>query len=343
MWNQKRNSEVSSSLLLLLLRRTHISVKPGITDPNTSVNFPICFFQDAFQKIAETYGGVDIFCNNAGIMNEIQWQKAVSINLVRQHGDPRFFCLTWSVWWWWWWCGVCCRCLPSRGITWLWSTWAGRAVAAEGSSSTSPPWPASSTSSYHLPERFFSKEGLKSPDIILGCLTLCFCRYRSSAIMSCLYGHQARTGWLHSSHGGEGAARHGSWWCYILFLIYVCVQTGCLCSIGLRRAYQRALSQFRPNWALFQRLVQTGTVLPSGWRDLSVCREAWDIKVGQILACITPFIIIYKHICWSKASRFSVGEVAECFLELATDETKNGEALLLLPKKKQYVTFPSFV
>lgn len=40
---------------------------------------------------------------------------------------------------------------------------------------------------------------------------------------------------------------------------------------------------------------------------------------------------------------FSVSEVAECFLELATDETKNGEALLLLPKTKQYVTFPSFM
>lgn len=41
-------------------------------------------FKVAFQKIAETFGGVDIFCNNAGILNEIQWQKTVSINLVRK-------------------------------------------------------------------------------------------------------------------------------------------------------------------------------------------------------------------------------------------------------------------
>lgn len=27
---------------------------------------------------------MDIFCNNAGILNEIQWQKTISINLVRK-------------------------------------------------------------------------------------------------------------------------------------------------------------------------------------------------------------------------------------------------------------------
>ncbi|XP_061595144.1 15-hydroxyprostaglandin dehydrogenase [NAD(+)] [Cololabis saira] len=36
----------------------------------------------AFQKAAETFGGIDILCNNAGIMNEGTWEKMVSINLM---------------------------------------------------------------------------------------------------------------------------------------------------------------------------------------------------------------------------------------------------------------------
>lgn len=38
---------------------------------------------------------------------------------------------------------------------------------------------------------------------------------------------------------------------------------------------------------------------------------------------------------------FSVSEVAQHILELVTDETKNGEALLVTPAGKQYITFPS--
>ncbi|XP_070839376.1 15-hydroxyprostaglandin dehydrogenase [NAD(+)]-like isoform X2 [Chaetodon trifascialis] len=36
----------------------------------------------AFQKTAETFGGIDILCNNAGILNESAWEKTVSINLM---------------------------------------------------------------------------------------------------------------------------------------------------------------------------------------------------------------------------------------------------------------------
>ncbi|MEQ2300247.1 hypothetical protein AMECASPLE_023347 [Ameca splendens] len=36
----------------------------------------------AFQKTKETFGGIDILCNNAGILNETKWEKTVSINLV---------------------------------------------------------------------------------------------------------------------------------------------------------------------------------------------------------------------------------------------------------------------
>ncbi|XP_033995864.1 15-hydroxyprostaglandin dehydrogenase [NAD(+)]-like [Trematomus bernacchii] len=38
----------------------------------------------------------------------------------------------------------------------------------------------------------------------------------------------------------------------------------------------------------------------------------------------------------------NTSEVAECALELMKDETKNGDALSLIPKGKQYITFPSF-
>ncbi|XP_035522703.1 15-hydroxyprostaglandin dehydrogenase [NAD(+)]-like [Morone saxatilis] len=36
----------------------------------------------ALQKTVDTFGGIDILCNNAGILNEIMWEKTVSINLM---------------------------------------------------------------------------------------------------------------------------------------------------------------------------------------------------------------------------------------------------------------------
>lgn len=36
----------------------------------------------AFQKTVDTFGGIDIVCNNAGILNESEWEKTVSINLL---------------------------------------------------------------------------------------------------------------------------------------------------------------------------------------------------------------------------------------------------------------------
>lgn len=36
----------------------------------------------AFQKTVDTFGGIDIVCNNAGILNEAEWVKTVSINLM---------------------------------------------------------------------------------------------------------------------------------------------------------------------------------------------------------------------------------------------------------------------
>ncbi|CAN9501155.1 unnamed protein product [Ophioblennius macclurei] len=39
-------------------------------------------FTAAFGKAVESFGGVDILCNNAGIMNEAAWEKSVDINIV---------------------------------------------------------------------------------------------------------------------------------------------------------------------------------------------------------------------------------------------------------------------
>uniref|UniRef100_A0A3B3X6N0 15-hydroxyprostaglandin dehydrogenase [NAD(+)] n=1 Tax=Poecilia mexicana TaxID=48701 RepID=A0A3B3X6N0_9TELE len=36
----------------------------------------------AFKKTVETFGGIDILCNNAGILNETSWEKTISINLM---------------------------------------------------------------------------------------------------------------------------------------------------------------------------------------------------------------------------------------------------------------------
>ncbi|XP_072302121.1 15-hydroxyprostaglandin dehydrogenase [NAD(+)]-like [Eucyclogobius newberryi] len=36
----------------------------------------------AFQKTVDKFGGLDIVCNNAGVLNETEWETTVSINLV---------------------------------------------------------------------------------------------------------------------------------------------------------------------------------------------------------------------------------------------------------------------
>ncbi|KAK7925724.1 hypothetical protein WMY93_008034 [Mugilogobius chulae] len=36
----------------------------------------------AFQKTVDAFGGIDVVCNNAGVLNESEWEKTVSINLV---------------------------------------------------------------------------------------------------------------------------------------------------------------------------------------------------------------------------------------------------------------------
>lgn len=67
------------------LRHQNVPLLSLLTEPGSGF---VCFSQDAFQRVAETFGGLDIFCNNAGILNEIEWQKTISINLVRKCGLP---------------------------------------------------------------------------------------------------------------------------------------------------------------------------------------------------------------------------------------------------------------
>ncbi|XP_072301760.1 15-hydroxyprostaglandin dehydrogenase [NAD(+)]-like [Eucyclogobius newberryi] len=46
-----------------------------------------CCLEAAFQKTVDTFGGLDIVCNNAGVLNETEWETTVSINLVRTRSD----------------------------------------------------------------------------------------------------------------------------------------------------------------------------------------------------------------------------------------------------------------
>jgi NAD(P)-dependent dehydrogenase (short-subunit alcohol dehydrogenase family) len=40
------------------------------------------FVSEAFQRTIETFGTLDIVINNAGIFNDVEWEKEVDINLV---------------------------------------------------------------------------------------------------------------------------------------------------------------------------------------------------------------------------------------------------------------------
>lgn len=65
------------------------------------------------------------------------------------------------------------------------------------------------------------------------------------------------------------------------------------------------------------------------------------IALMSVVFCVVTFIFqdAFAHFN-DESSFFSVTEVAESFLELVTDETKDGEALIVLPDGASSMEFP---
>ncbi|XP_023268858.1 15-hydroxyprostaglandin dehydrogenase [NAD(+)]-like [Seriola lalandi dorsalis] len=182
----------------------------------------------AFQKTTETFGGMDILCNNAGIMNESAWEQAVSINLM----------------------GVI------RGT-------------------------------YQALE-YMSKLNGGRGGVIINTASMA----GISPLLSCP--------------------------------VYTATKNGV---VGFTRAMAAA-----------------STASGYGIRVNALCPS---FVQTELLSTITSKMGRFSHLVdkteqlVEKLGMLSVSEVAECFLELVTDETKNGEALLVIPKVKKYATFPS--
>uniref|UniRef100_UPI001ED7DFF8 15-hydroxyprostaglandin dehydrogenase [NAD(+)] n=1 Tax=Scatophagus argus TaxID=75038 RepID=UPI001ED7DFF8 len=184
----------------------------------------------AFQKTVETLGGIDILCNNAGIMNETKWEETVSVNLV----------------------GVI------RGTY----------LALE-----------------HMSKLSGGRGGvIVSTASIAGIGPLLSCPVYTA-----------------TKHGVVGFTR-------------------AMAAVSTASGYGVRVNVLCPGF------VQT-ELLASG-----------TTKLGQYSHLADRIQLLIE-----KTGILTVSEVAESFLELVTDETKNGEALLLFPKRKQYVTFPALL
>ncbi|XP_042287673.1 15-hydroxyprostaglandin dehydrogenase [NAD(+)] [Thunnus maccoyii] len=184
----------------------------------------------AFQKVTETFGGIDIICNNAGILNENEWEKTVAINLA---GVIR--------------------------VTYL---------ALE-----------------HMNKLKGGRGGvIVNTASIAGLGPLLSCPVYTA-----------------TKHGVVGFTR-------------AMAMASTVSGYGIR---------FN---ALCPGFVQTDlfTTISSNlgrYSNLADATKQLADKTGILIA----------------------STVAECLLELVTDETKNGDALMLLPKGKSYVTFPTFI
>ncbi|XP_045897124.1 15-hydroxyprostaglandin dehydrogenase [NAD(+)]-like [Micropterus dolomieu] len=184
----------------------------------------------AFQKTAETFGGIDILCNNAGILNETAWEKTVSINLM----------------------GVI------RGTY----------LALE-----------------HMNKLSGGRGG-----VIVNTASLA----GVSPILTCPVYTATKHGVVGFTRAMAAASTASGYGIRVNTLCPGCVQTDLLSSI------------------------------PS---SLGPYAHLTD-ETQQLL---------------EKFGTLAVSEVAACLLELVTDETKNGEALIVLPKGRKYMTFPSFI
>lgn len=184
----------------------------------------------AFQKTVETFGGIDIVCNNAGILNEGEWEKTVSVNLT---GVIR--------------------------VTYL--------------------------ALQHMNKLTGGRGG-----IIINTASMA----GLGPLLSCPV-------YTATKHGVIGFTR-------------------AMAAASATSGYGVRFNAFCPGF------VQT-----------DLMSNIFN-QLGQFshLADATNQLV-------EKFGTLNVSEVAERVLELLTDETKNGEALLILPNMKKYVTFPSFV
>lgn len=184
----------------------------------------------AFQTTAETFGGIDILCNNAGIFDETTWEKTVSINLM--------------------------------GVIRV---------------------------AYLAMEHMSKLSGGRGGVII------------NTASMAGIGPLPSCPVYTATKHGVVGFTR----------------------AMGAASTASGYGIRFN---ALCPGFVQTElfSAIPS--------------KLGQFshLADVTQQLV-------DKVGILTVSEIAESILELLTDETKNGEAYVVFPKGKQYVTFPSFI
>ncbi|XP_072014847.1 15-hydroxyprostaglandin dehydrogenase [NAD(+)]-like [Amphiura filiformis] len=46
--------------------------------------------EECFKKVIVTYGTLNIVCNNAGMLNEVDWERMLQVNLIRSF-SPRHF------------------------------------------------------------------------------------------------------------------------------------------------------------------------------------------------------------------------------------------------------------
>ncbi|XP_076606900.1 15-hydroxyprostaglandin dehydrogenase [NAD(+)]-like [Chaetodon auriga] len=184
----------------------------------------------AFQKTAETFGGVDILCNNAGILNEGTWEKTVSINLV--------------------------------------GTIRGTYLALE-----------------HMSKLSGGRGG-----VIVNTASLA----GVGPLMSCPV-------YTATKHGVVGFTR-------------------AMAAASVASGYGIRVNALCPTF------VQTELF------------SSISAKLGQYCQLADATLQLVE-----KIGMTTVDEVAESLLELLTDETKNGEALMVFQQKRQYVTFPSLV
>lgn len=184
----------------------------------------------AFEKTAETFGGIDILCNNAGILNETAWEKTVSINLM---GVIR---------------GTYLALEHMNKLT------GGRGGVIVNTASMAGLGPLLSCPVYTA-----TKHG------VIG-----FTRAMASASTASGYG----------------------------------IRVNAVCPV----------------------FVQTDlfSTIPSNLGPYSHLAD----ETQQVI---------------EKFRVLSASEVADCLLELVTDETKNGEAVLVLPQGRKYMTFPSLI